>query len=341
MFKKVMTLGICGVLAVSLLTACKQDDAVQTTEDVHKEHTASAQWERDGRQHWNPCDCGGKANAAAHELDDASVCTICGSEVWAFDDGSAYVYNYNEKGDIIRDSGYDAEGLREYDQTFDYEYDAQGNMLVSKQYADDILAEEISYAVNASGEKVPVKQTGYYLDGTWAVNEYDENGNVVKMFTYDENDAVTYQCDITYAKTENGDTYEAGKTEIFEGGSKIVSAYNEHGDILKWLVYDADGTMTDDQQSEYVYDGNTLISSKFFVDGVLASESEYGQDADGYNYIAKETEYNEDGSKMVYEYDADGELIKETAFDAEGEEIPGEEIPEETQEETQAETVEE
>lgn len=333
MFKKVLALGISGILAVSLFTACSQDKPDQTTENAHEGHTVSAQWERDGKEHWHPCECGGKADVAAHELNDAAVCLTCGSEVWIFDDDTAYVHDYNDKGDILRDSSYDAEGFKEYDQTFAYEYDDQGNMLLSKQYADGALVEEISYAVNDKGEVLPAKQTGYNLDGTWAVNEYDADGNVVKMLAYDENDAVTYQCDITYAKTGNGDTYEAGKTELFEGGSKFEYVYNEYGETLKWLVYDAEGNLETDHRSEYVYDGSTLVSSKFYVNGVLSAENEFAQDADGFRYTAKETVYNEDGSKTVYEYDADGELLKETACNADGEEPPTEETVEETTEE--------
>lgn len=323
MLRKVFVFGICAVLAISMLTGCKKEyNVLTTTEDIHQNHGVSAQWERDGKQHWRLCDCGEKASAGEHALDESSICKVCGADVWLFEDGSAYVNDYDEKGNVLRYSAYDAEGMLENEQIYTYEYDSDGNMTLSKQYADSVLVEEITYTVNKVGEVVPVKQTGYDIDGTWAVNEYDEQGNVTKIFTYSSEGAVTFACDIVYAENVNGDLYEAVRTAVAEDGSKTISEYNEYGDIASWKVYDAEGNLTDHLRTEYVYVEGVYVSSKFYVADVLDSECEYAQDENGFSYIVKEMVYAEDGAYTVYEYNAEGELLKETAYDKDGKEIP-------------------
>ena len=54
------------------------------------------------------------------------------------------------------------------------------------------------------------------------------------------------------------------------------------------------------------------------VELIGCEDAEYLVDSEGYNYEAKSTQYNEDGSKLVCEYTNDGDIVRETKVKADG-----------------------
>lgn len=261
-------------------------------------------WDRDAKEHWHVLENGERADVAAHVLQDV-FCEVCDSEVWVFDDGWADVSNYDEYGELVRATSYDDTGAVSYDCVFEYGYDENGVKLWEKQYENGRFAGETEYAVNAEGENLPVWSASYYDDGTSARNEYDEHGNVIKAITYDVDGSVSEENTSEYALDADGRYYEAKNTTIMDG-TVFVSMYNEYGDWTYVSITEPDGTVVSEITFEYEYLDGVKASSKQYSAGVLAMESQY--DAEG--ILRKETEYLEDGTVMVYEFDENGDLIR-------------------------------
>ena len=93
-----------------------------------------------------------------------------------------------------------------------------------------------------------------------------------------------------------------------------VSTYTEQGDPLHMTSYDADGNVLSDMRYEYEYDadGNKL-SHKYYGDGVLMEEAEYEA-----GVPTQYTNYYEDGTKSVSDYDEDGNAVSTAYYDADG-----------------------
>ena len=101
-----------------------------------------------------------------------------------------------------------------------------------------------------------------------------------------------------------------------------VQKYNEYGDITLWIIYDAEGNITQNSKNVYTYDedGN-WATQKSYEYGVLVSESIYATvvEEDGScTYAAEVTTYNTDGTKLVEKHTADGSCTTETLYNADG-----------------------
>ena len=94
--KKKLTALIC-TLAVIAPAGCSSPEPAAP---VHT-HAPLEGWDRNATEHWHNCECGEKLDTAAHELDDLSSCTVCGSEIIDWGDGTFDVYNYDENGSTV------------------------------------------------------------------------------------------------------------------------------------------------------------------------------------------------------------------------------------------------
>ena len=100
--------------------------------------------------------------------------------------------------------------------------------------------------------------------------------------------------------------------------SVSVYSYDKYDNIIRMAEYDADGKLISETVNEYEYDTNgNITKGKEYIDGKLSSETEYTV-SDGESISAKYTQYNEDGSKFVNEYDSYGNVIVLIDYDAEG-----------------------
>lgn len=151
---------------------------------------------------------------------------------------------------------------------------------------------------------------------------YDKNGNKLSERMYDDGVLIT-SCEYDY--DSNGLTYRKYETEHMEDGSKTVIEYNEHGDNLGSISYDAEGKQTESYRSEYITDDEgELIGEKVYENDILTKEMKYAEGNDGgeeYLYITEMTEYSQDGTKRTEIYNENGEVIKEIAYNEEGEKL--------------------
>lgn len=305
-------LGVC--LMAAVLTACRSAEA-----DGHVH--APSDWMRDPKQHWQECACGEKLDEGAHSMQDV-VCSVCGSEIWAYDDGMTDIYNYSETGEPTRNSVYDADGNLLDDYVYLYEYDAEGRMLRMETYYFDKLVEEVDFAVSADGESIPSLQIGYYDEGARSVNEYDEYGNVVRMAGYNADDELIFEETISFVYDDQGNVLSDTRAGLYADGSSYLYVHNEHGDQVKCIFREADGSIVYDLTCEFVYDENGYMLYSVTYDGErLLDEAEYKLIEDEYGTWSCPvlvTEYMEDGSYTVYEYDENGEELSAVAYNADG-----------------------
>jgi hypothetical protein len=133
-------------------------------------------------------------------------------------------------------------------------------------------------------------------NGDVSVFQYDEYGNTLLNVDYDADGNLTYKEAYEYTYTEDG---------------QILTSLNR--------VYEDGVTLTQSSKAVYTYtDEGVCIGNKQYVDDKLVYECKFAIDADGWEYVFEETVYNEDGTKLVREYDENGDTISETLYDASG-----------------------
>ena len=122
------------ILCMAVLVSCGKEAPAPVEEvpeaktELVEEHVHEAEtWERNLSEHWQICGCGEAFGLEAHDLGDDVVCTVCGSEIWDFGDGTGSVCDYDEAGECIRWTEYDVDGNVTFDERSEIEYDADGN----------------------------------------------------------------------------------------------------------------------------------------------------------------------------------------------------------------------
>ena len=311
MLKKFAAIVLTCIMMVAVLTACSEGHA----------HKATGGWEVDANAHWKKCsDCTGKAEEGPHKLNDESVCTVCGSEVYDFDESKA-LYLFNESGAPLKIAEYDKDGNVITEVIYAYKYDADGNLVRSKETTNGVITAENEYML-VDGEAVVSKFIGYMEDGTKLTNEYDSNGNVIRLVSYDAEGNMESQLDSEYKQLDDGEWYESKCTALGADGTKEISEYDQYGHSISVISYDAEGNVESEQTWERTYDdaGNT-VSEKYYYDGVLVSECLYKTvefDDGTATYPETVTEYQEDGGKTVTVYNENDEVVSETRYDADG-----------------------
>ncbi|MBE5810055.1 MAG: hypothetical protein E7318_03870 [Clostridiales bacterium] len=262
------------------------------------------QWQRDAQNHWQ----GSPADAQAHSLDDNWICSICGCEVLAWDDGSADLYDYDEYGNPTRYTCINSDGaiILEIVHALTYE---NGVLVRDHEFYDGVFLCETIYA----GDHIPVKQTVWNDDGSTSINEYDENGNCVHAYILDADGMMSFETISEFTETEDGWYTEVKTTSRFADGTCFQSEYNLFGDPIRTVNTEADGTIWSDTVYEYEYDGINKVWCKQYSFGRLAMESWY-QDGQ----LITETEYPEEGGKYIYEYNDNGDITLITSYAADG-----------------------
>ena len=109
-----------------------------------------------------------------------------------------------------------------------------------------------------------------------------------------------------------------GEVVTFEDGTKQITVYNSHGDFSQFIFYDAEGNVSADERSVFVYDtdGN-MTSMDFYLNGKLDSSYEYKLNADTEPYMACRTSYYEDGSHQTDTFDENFNTLRSVYFSAE------------------------
>lgn len=300
--KKIASILLACAMLTALLAGCSESHTHQTADT----------WEVDLTNHWKTCtDCGEIVEQAAHTLNEDNICTVCGAQIVDWGESKS-LWQYNDKDDMIRSIDYDLDGNVTTETVYTYEYNADGLMTASKTTIDGTLAEESTYRV-VDGESVVSQYISYADDGTKFTNDYDEYGNVVLLVSYDAEGNETSRNESEYAQTTDGEWYECWGKQTEQDGTVYVGTYNENGDQIGWIWYDADGTVVLTKTWEYTYDNDgNRQTMKFYCDDVLKEEMIYKTvtTEDGSTtYPETVTEYHEDGTTTVTNYDENGEPI--------------------------------
>lgn len=260
------------------------------------EHPAAAPWDRDAGEHWQTGPDGEPVNAAPHSLNEENFCTVCGSEVLQHN-GLSDVSDYNGAGDLIRATRYAADGA-----------------VLSEGYYE--------YAEGEDGAVYLAVVTDLYEDGARCLSEYDPQGELISWFRYDKDGTVLSEVHYEYTQNDDGAPLMTRMSNLYPDGSEYVSEYNEYGEQTAWLVYAADGTLQSEKRTQWEHDAEGhRLSETVWVDGRLAREVRYLNYTDGSGWWTREqrvTDYYEDGSKLVTEYNESGGIHSAVTYDADG-----------------------
>ena len=187
---------------------------------------------------------------------------------------------------------------------------------------------------------VPAMKYGNALDDIENGNYKDAYITLKTLGNYKDSEEILRDFTLVYLKTEllyydeYGDPsftiftthYENGKEREFsrydeEGLLLEKRECNENGDTLLHLQNKADGTLLQNDYSEYFSDGKIRYHETHSMSGreIQITKTYYQYDENG--KISVETRKNEFGeSKTVYKYDANGQKIEVKAIDINGKE---------------------
>lgn len=237
------------------------------------------------------------------------------SESYDSDGNLSSVYEYNKNGETTKSENYRNGKLWSAEEN---EYDESGNLIKSSSYdADRKFTSYSVYGYNESGKRIKISKydgsgtlteyTEIKRDGEYILSEtvYDGDGSKTKYTEYLENTS-DYN---TYSRKKRYEEYKNGKLAELE-------EYNEDGRITKQISYDGEGNKK--LYEEYVtlkvkhngYEGTTTDTKtrETYNDGKLEHRTEY--------------EYDENGNRTkISEYDGDGKLIEYTETKYDGERI--------------------
>ncbi len=136
-------------------------------------------------------------------------------------------------------------------------------------------------------------------DGTVVVYQFDEHENALLNVIYKPDGTITYK--------------QIGEFTYNDDGMLLSEFYT------KYAKFEDGRESTSTLREDYTYDqkGNRL-TEKQYEDGKLTYECEFSLDADGEEYTSKDIYYEEDGSKVVKEYDEEYNVLSEVWYDANG-----------------------
>lgn len=306
-------------------------------------HTPSADWAADRENHWFTCECGEKVEASAHTVKN-DVCTVCGSQIYTYDDGSSYLAVYNTRGDLIRALSYAPDGTVENDETVAYVYGEDDGMLNRKSYVSGVLNVETEYGRTADGEVCEIRNIYYSEDGRRDISEYDEQGNFLGNYYYDADGTLTGAYVYEYAPDGSwmNETAYEGERKMYQTEYRIKDGCQE---IIRYTSYEEDGSISlteyDEMgneslvasygpngetlshlryESEYDADGNRTLCRTYENDR-LTQEMEYVFGSDEYgswSMSGKTTTYHEDGTKTVSDGDVEATWSSEITYAVDG-----------------------
>ncbi len=178
-----------------------------------------------------------------------------------------------------------------------------------------------SYDVSKFDEHGNTEFTESYAeDGNVCITSYeyiyDENGNVLSDKAYVDGELFS---ESTYVIDDEGYPVLQTSSIFAHEDSTLVYEYNIQGDMIRFVEYDASGSIANEMTYHYEYDeNNETIAYRAFLNEALNEEFEYVYNDEGLTYPAKMTYYNEDGTSEVTEQDADYNTLRETKYAADG-----------------------
>ena len=251
-------------------------------------------------------------------------------------DGSRDVYEYDENGNELKNTSFDSDGNVKFEVIYEYAENKDGNLYQAKIIHNDYEGETVFiHEFEENGDTVLLQQS--YMNGEVFFKEhyereYDENGNTVSEKHYIDGVLVDEVTEYTNISTPDGTlNFPKKNIEYLPDGGTKISEYNDHGELISEMNYDASGVLGEYYICECEYDENdNLTSKKTYINGALTTEEEYALDKDGWSYLASETyhypdmevsylstynEYGDQTSRIVF--DGDGNKTEEDIFEFE------------------------
>ena len=243
-----------------------------------------------------------------------------------YENGEVCVDEYDENGEIIHTLYTAADGSLLAESWSEYAVDEDGNIYECKLTGVDT---EKKYTCEYNRYGDVTYRAFFDLEGNldhedvWEYG-YNDEGQMEWMKQY--RDGVLTDEITGYAERVTEDysmRYPETVIAYYEDGTKLVSYSGELGEVETETLYNADGSVA--SVTRYVYetfeDGNWKRIT-VYKDDVMICDTEYVMDEEmGWSRKFMETEYHEDGSKTVFEYDENEEVVSEIRYDAAGNEI--------------------
>lgn len=195
--------------------------------------------------------------------------------------GRYYIYSYDEDGNILRITKYDADGnVTSYEI---YEYDRDGNKISCTSCDSTGLItyyETYRYEFYPDGT-VKTEFISYYpeypeQEVCLFFRTYDENGQLVWM---NNSSSASYDAEIIVNDASAPAPY--GIKSIDDDGRWSIIQFNENGDYLSEAYYMEDGRQTTTLTYEYDENGNNIRTNSYNSDGVLYSYAIHTYDENG------------------------------------------------------------
>lgn len=268
-----------------------------------------------------------------------------------FEDGSYQTDTYDENANTLRSVYYDA--IEKIENDHRYTYSEDGSRMTEQTYQDGTLIYEqelrwdnkteswevsaewaygddgsMAYTYDDSGN--PLSEIHYKPDGSLIVeyayeNVYDHSDNLIQIRTF-TNGKLTQETEYVHGTDPDGGSWtRSGKTTYYNpDGSKLVYDSDLESTWSTEITYDANGKVTHELRYEYLYNENgDSIGSRGYENGRLFTAYDTLLDKNGEAVGVLNTEYREDGSKIVYEYDQNFDLVSEMNYAPDGSIISG------------------
>lgn len=272
------------------------------------------EWERDGVNHWQLDASGAVINQGAHDSNDGEwICSVCGSEVIDWGDGSCSVTNYDAYGNTLRYSSYE-NGELTYDSVHALVCNEEGIVTKDEEYVNGVLYGRSFYVVDAEGMQLPAGSTFWNDDGTTSVNEYDMFGNCVRAVVYEADGSISVEIKSDFEMGDDGWFFECSTETVFASGDRFYNEMNMYGDTVRSIYSTAD-VVWKDSRYEYKYADGMKLWCGQYESGGLVFESFYDEDE---GLVVKEIEYLEDGGTVVCLYNEQTDMISATTYAADG-----------------------
>lgn len=277
--------------------------------------TAGAEWAVNKDGHWQA-----EGDVQSHVLEEGT-CTVCGADVYFYEDGTADVYLCDDRGNWTLYIWYDADGTV-VEHVNEITYDELGNMLCATEFVNGVLTAERFYKLENEW-LYEYRLTEYVDEVTMTTEEFNVLGDVISSTTYEYGEEVyrdVYFYDesgtlissesytegvlteeYTYALYLEADGYSVGadsSTAYLPDGTTVFLRYDKRGDRMEETTFDAQGDVISRYTflSDYDAEGNLLWEEKYEA-GELIEKIEYLYDEAG--WIVDELVYDGAGNLIT------------------------------------------
>lgn len=253
-------------------------------------------------------------------------------------DGSTWLYS----------TSYFSDGETDY-----MVYDENSNLISSIHYNNDWdVSEEVTYeyALDDNGEyynskRVSIDENGLKLETGYTLYEdisyrrhYDEQANLIseEVWEYEynaegkkewvkeyKNSTLIYEILNFAVFTDEWDItsrYPENEIEYYEDGSRLVRHNGTNTEPELETMYNADGSVSHVRRYVYeLFDNGNWKRIQVYQNDSLLFDTEYIMDAENiWSRKATMTEYLDDGTMIIFNYDENEEIISQTHYDANG-----------------------